>query len=172
MCELLNDRDCTLEDINMLTYNKTKTELLSQARITNRPQRSKLYLEHLRDNKQPPALWTEMKFLTILEVHNHHKAWIYAVNTSENLMKYRLIFGWEIETGIRNGLSRGLPQTGHGTGDEKRKLSAEVNEFFLYVWVECYVKRGAVWSHRQYPSAEDGEGRRLKHNKTEKYDTQ
>ena len=79
-------------DLNLSPYKKTKAQLLSQAAKTKRAQRSKLLLEKLADDTQPPVLWTDEKLFTVQAVHNHQNDRIYAVNKGDIPLNDRLMF--------------------------------------------------------------------------------
>ena len=79
-------------DLNVSSFKKSKAQVLSQTVKAKRMSRAKLLLEKLKDDSQPPVLWTDEKLFTVQAVHNHQNDRIWAVNKEDIPLNERIAY--------------------------------------------------------------------------------
>ena len=70
-------------DLNPSPFKKSKAQVLSLTVKAKTLSQAKLLLEKLKDDRQPPVLWTYKKLFTFQVTHNHQNDRIHAVNKED-----------------------------------------------------------------------------------------
>ncbi len=80
------------KDLGMFPFKKRTRQVLSEATKKKRLLRGKEILQHLRQDRSPPVLWTDEKIFTVQAIHNSQNDRVLAKDKSDIPVELRTSF--------------------------------------------------------------------------------